>query len=95
MADLVRATRIDDVFTLELNRPDKRNALSIELIADLNDVIGTIENDETIRVVILGGLGKSFCSGMDLRGVLDDAQAMSGMLLGLSEAVPDGEILAL
>ncbi|MDG2291876.1 MAG: enoyl-CoA hydratase/isomerase family protein [Phycisphaerales bacterium] len=86
MADLVRATRTDDVFTLELNRPDKRNALSIELIADLNDAIGTIENDGTIRVVILGGLGKSFCSGMDLRGVLDDAQAMSGMLLGLSEA---------
>ena len=86
MADLVRATRTGDVFTLELNRPDKRNALSIELIADLNDAIGTIENDETIRVVILGGLGKSFCSGMDLRGVLDDAQAMSGMLLGLSEA---------
>ncbi|MCH2149302.1 MAG: enoyl-CoA hydratase/isomerase family protein [Phycisphaerales bacterium] len=86
MADLVRTTRIDDVVTLELNRPDKRNALSIELIADLNDAIGAIEHDETVRVVILGGLGKSFCSGMDLRGVLDDAQAMSGMLLGLSEA---------
>jgi methylglutaconyl-CoA hydratase len=86
MADLVRTTRIDDVVTLELNRPDKRNALSIELIADLNDAIGAIEHDETVRVVILGGLGKSFCSGMDLRGVLDDAQAMSGMLLGLSKA---------
>ena len=86
MADLVRTTSIDDVVTLELNRPDKRNALSIELIADLNDAIGAIEHDETVRVVILGGLGKSFCSGMDLRGVLDDAQAMSGMLLGLSEA---------
>ena len=86
MADLVRTTSIDDVVTLELNRPDKRNALSIELIADLNDAIGAIEHDETVRVVILGGLGKSFCSGMDLRGVLDDAQEMSGMLLGLSEA---------
>lgn len=86
MADLVLTTRTNEVVTLELNRPDKHNALSIDLIAALNDAIGTIEQDNTIRAVILGGRGKSFCAGMDLRGVLDDAKAMSGMLLGLSEA---------
>jgi enoyl-CoA hydratase/carnithine racemase len=86
MAALVLTTRTNEVVTLELNRPDKRNALSIELIAALNDAIGEIEQDSTIRAVILGGRGKSFCAGMDLQGVLDDAEAMSGMLLGLSEA---------
>ena len=86
MADLVLTTRVNDVIVLELNRPDKRNALSIDLIDALNAAIGALEQDTSIRSVILGGQGKSFCAGMDLQGVLDDPQAMAGMLLGLSEA---------
>ena len=86
MADLVHTTRVDDIVVLELNRPEKRNALSVELIAALNDAIGDLEQDDAMRAVVLGGRGKSFCAGMDLQGVLDDAEAMAGMLLGLSEA---------
>ncbi len=86
MADLVLTTRVNDVIVLELNRPDKRNALSIDLIDALNAAIGALEQDTSIRSVILGGQGKSFCAGMDLQGVLDDPKAMAGMLLGLSEA---------
>jgi len=86
MAELVLTTRTDDIVLLELNRPEKRNALSIDLIESLNEAIGTLEGDDTLRAVILGGRGKSFCAGMDLQGVLDDAEAMAGMLMGLSEA---------
>jgi methylglutaconyl-CoA hydratase len=86
MADLVLTTRTNDIVVLELNRPEKRNALSVELIAALNDAIGDLEGDDSVRAVVLGGRGKSFCAGMDLQGVLDDPEAMAGMLLGLSEA---------
>jgi len=80
----VEHSRQDDVVTLELNRPDKRNALNPELIASLQDAITTVEQDNTIRVLILGGRGPAFCSGMDLQGVLDDPVAMGGMLQDLA-----------
>ncbi len=83
---LVETIREADIVTMELNRPEKRNALSPELIEDLHAAIDAVESDQSIRALILGGRGKSFCAGMDLRGVLDDAEAMAGMLLGLARA---------
>ena len=50
---------------LTLNRPDKRNALSPELIADILEALDTIERGPS-RVAILTGAGQSFCAGMDL-----------------------------
>ncbi|MCH2141481.1 MAG: enoyl-CoA hydratase/isomerase family protein [Phycisphaerales bacterium] len=76
----------DGVATVELNRPEKRNALSPELIDGLHEVLNTLEEDSALRVVIFGGRGKSFCAGMDLKGVLDDAPAMGSMLRGLALA---------
>ena len=73
--------------TLTLDRPDKRNALSAELIADLEGLLETISGDDSVRVMILRGEGKSFCAGMDLQGVLDDPAKMAGMLHGLSRAM--------
>jgi enoyl-CoA hydratase len=51
---------------LELNRPDKRNALSAELLADFNRALDGFEADEAARVAILKGRGRSFCAGFDL-----------------------------
>mgnify|MGYP001392435743 CR=1 FL=1 len=73
--------------TITLDRPDKRNALSAELIADLEGVLELVSGDESVRVMMLRGEGKSFCAGMDLQGVLDDAAKMAGMLHGLSRAM--------
>jgi methylglutaconyl-CoA hydratase len=87
MTDLVNCTITDGIALVELNRPEKRNALSNELIVRLNKVLIDLEQDSALRVVILGGSGPSFCAGMDLQGVLDDAQAMAGMLMGFSEAM--------
>ncbi len=87
MSDTVQLAVDRGIARLELDRPDKRNALSIGLIRALNDAIGSIEGDSEIRSVILGGRGRSFCAGMDLQGVLDDAPAMSEMLMGLSIAM--------
>lgn len=54
------------VVTLTLNRPDKHNALSAQMIADLTQAAAQIDADETIRVVVLAGAGRSFCAGGDL-----------------------------
>ncbi|MHC5023353.1 MAG: enoyl-CoA hydratase/isomerase family protein [Planctomycetota bacterium] len=84
MSSLVRLDVADGIATLTLNRPEKRNALSPELIDAAGEALSSIERDVSLRVMILAGAGRSFCAGMDLRGILDDAAAMGGMLHGLS-----------
>lgn len=49
-----------------LNRPNRRNALSLELMLELIDCLDTIGNDRELRSVILSAAGKVFCSGHDL-----------------------------
>lgn len=56
----------EGVATLLLNRPDKRNALSGELIDALKEALGQAEADASVRVVLIKGAGKDFCSGADL-----------------------------
>lgn len=55
------------VTRLTLNRPDKFNALSEELLAELKHALNDIRTDEQIAVVILAANGKAFCAGHDLR----------------------------
>lgn len=50
---------------LTLNRPEKRNAINTQMIAELQSALDAIEKSRA-RVVILTGAGSSFCSGMDL-----------------------------
>lgn len=54
-----------DVATITLNRPDKRNAISFELIDDLLGALDDVAKSDAI-VLVLTGAGKAFCSGMDL-----------------------------
>jgi methylglutaconyl-CoA hydratase len=57
-----------DVVTITLNRPDKRNAISPEMIEELQGALGEVETSDA-RVLILTGAGKAFCSGMDLESL--------------------------
>ncbi|MEI6475680.1 MAG: enoyl-CoA hydratase/isomerase family protein, partial [Planctomycetota bacterium] len=86
--DLVALTVVDGVATITMNRGDKANALSHALIDAISIALDTITPrcapHGDIRVLILAGVGKVFCAGMDLRGVIDDPAAMGEMLRGLS-----------
>jgi methylglutaconyl-CoA hydratase len=72
------------IVQISLNRPDARNALNFELIEQLEHAVKTVAANSAARVLVLSGNGKSFCAGMDLRGVLNDAQKMGLMLHGLA-----------
>jgi methylglutaconyl-CoA hydratase len=54
------------VATLALNRPDKRNAISAQMIAELDVAAKHLATDDAVRVVVLTGTGKTFCAGGDL-----------------------------
>ena len=51
---------------IELNRPEKRNALNDELIAALKDALREADADDSLRCIVIRGAGKDFCSGADL-----------------------------
>lgn len=62
---LVNRQDADGVALLTLDRPEKRNALSIELRVELADELAATAGDDAIGVVLLTGAGSAFCSGMD------------------------------
>ena len=55
-----------EITVLTLNRPDKLNALSYELVEALHAALDAVAADNTCRVVVLTGAGRGFCSGLDL-----------------------------
>jgi enoyl-CoA hydratase len=64
----------DGVATVTLNRPEQRNALSGQLLAELVDAVKAARDDEAVRCVVLTGAGdRVFCAGADLGGFAADA----------------------
>jgi len=57
------------IATLTLNRPDVFNAFNEQLSADVNDVLKKTAKDKSIRVLVITGSGKAFCSGQDLKAI--------------------------
>jgi len=60
------------VETLTLNRPQQRNALSVDLMAALQTALDDIRNDANIKVVVIAANGPAFCAGHDLREVREN-----------------------
>jgi enoyl-CoA hydratase len=58
----------EGVALLTLRRPEKLNALSWEMVDEVNDALATVAADSGIRALVLTGEGRGFCSGMDLGG---------------------------
>ena len=57
------------VATIMLNRPEVYNALNDGITYELQDAFKAVGKDEQVRVVVLTGAGKAFCSGQDLKAV--------------------------
>lgn len=74
---LTLTTDARGVATLTLNRPDKHNALSERMIAELTDAAAQLAADDSVRVVVLTGAGGSFCAGGDLGWMRDQMAADS------------------
>jgi enoyl-CoA hydratase/carnithine racemase len=69
-------TIADDVATITLNRPDKLNALTFEAYADLRDAFAELPLREDVKVVVIRGEGRGFCSGGDVEEIIGELQKM-------------------
>ena len=77
----------DGIARITLNRPEKRNALNDEVVAGLKSALRAAESREDVRVVVISGAGRDFCSGADLSALQKIADA------SVSENVADARSL--
>ena len=73
------------VMTLTLNRPDRLNALTAQMVRDLLDVLDVIDADDDVRAVIVTGAGRGFCAGADLGSGGDTFDSDSGAEAGAGD----------
>jgi enoyl-CoA hydratase/carnithine racemase len=52
---------------LTLNRPDALNAISVDMVRELDDYFGSLYDDRETRVVVMRGAGRAFCAGLDIK----------------------------
>ncbi len=62
----------DEIAVITLNRPERRNAINQALLAGLYDCLETVARQRDIKVAVLTGRGKAFCSGLDLDCLASD-----------------------
>ena len=85
MPDLALLHTDARIATLSLNRPDARNALSIDLLAALHAHADELAKRDDLSVLVLTGEGKSFCAGMDLKAVLSSPDLPLALLSSLAD----------
>ena len=66
----------DGVATITFNRPDKLNALTFDVYADLRDLLAELPHRGDARVLVLTGEGRGFCSGGDVEEIIGELQKM-------------------
>jgi enoyl-CoA hydratase/carnithine racemase len=79
----IEVSRKDGICTILLNRPERRNALTLGMMADLGGIFERLAGDDAVRVVVLTGAGNVFCSGLDLAamGASPTEPALEGALV--------------
>ena len=70
------------VVTITLNRPERLNALTFEVYRELTDVFAALANEKDVRVVVITGAGRAFCSGGDVHDIIGElfSRDMEGLL---------------
>jgi enoyl-CoA hydratase/carnithine racemase len=66
----------DGVATVTFSRPDKLNALTFDVYADLRDLLAELPHRGDVRVLVLTGEGRGFCSGGDVEAIIGELQRM-------------------
>jgi 2-(1,2-epoxy-1,2-dihydrophenyl)acetyl-CoA isomerase len=79
MPETITVDRTDGVLTVTLTRPERKNALSPEMAAELIELFGAVAFDPDVRVVVVTGAGDAFCSGADLSSVSTDDHGLVRM----------------
>ncbi|MEO1551998.1 MAG: enoyl-CoA hydratase-related protein, partial [Pseudomonadota bacterium] len=78
MTQLLQREDAQSIATLTLNAPERLNALSEGMLAELQTTFDALEQDRSVKVIVLRGAGKAFCAGHDLKEMTQARQAPDG-----------------
>lgn len=82
----IKTELAEGILTITLDRPEKRNAMSVELTWEMVRLLEAVSLNESVRVVIICGAGKGFCAGMDIKDFFDLSQRDEAALRAAREA---------
>lgn len=83
----IRSTVSDHIGRITLDRPEKRNALTPDMLAALTESIVALDENDEARCILLAGAGPVFCAGFDLSLCKKNSDALNDLLISLSEAI--------
>ena len=80
--DTFQYEQCEGVATITLNRPERLNALTFEVYRELTDTFAALRNETDVRVVVITGAGRAFCSGGDVHDIIGELfkSDMEGLL---------------
>lgn len=81
MSATVRVGREDRIAVVTLNRPDKMNAVNLEMFDALGEAGRELAEDRSVRAIVLNGAGENFCAGIDTSVFQDEAMRIDGAAL--------------
>ena len=87
MSTRIEVEHIDSIADVKLARPDKLNAMDTDMFTSIIDTAKSINDDPSIRVVVLSGQGKGFCAGLDVESIMPELTE-AGSLLAESDESP-------
>ena len=87
--DRVAIDIADHIATVTLTRPEKHNALDVAMFEAIAGAAERLATEPSVRAVVLHGEGPSFCSGLDVAGVMANQPGSDDLMAPLREAVPN------
>lgn len=84
--EFVTVERRDDVAVVTLNRPERMNSMSFDVMVPFRDELRRLSDDNEVRVVVLTGAGRGFCSGADQsgeKGRMPNIDGLTGVTIAL------------
>lgn len=94
-SEFVQYSQNGPIATITFNRPEKLNALLPEMIHSYSDLLSYADQDPSVRVIVVTGAGRGFCSGADLSILGTDPETIQGFLQGQSHHTVPGKFLHL
>ena len=92
-ADIVTIERRSDgIAVVSLNRPNKMNALNMDMFRGIVRATKELQQDRDVAVVILRGEGRAFCAGLDFKTVLSDPMSFSKNVRELMDREPREQV---
>ena len=86
MSTRIEVEHIDSIADVKLARPDKLNAMDTDMFTSIIDTAKSINDDPSIRVVVLSGQGKGFCAGLDVESIMPELTEAGSLLAESDES---------